>query len=246
MFPKSAELPGTNDFNPIKMLMTSDKLMKKLMLACALTCVAGTMFAGIAETTRDAKGGKKSAQQELAGRYANGNEVVKDRVLSEQWFLRADKNLSAKFGGDALAALRAKQAKEGGNPETATPEKVNLKPAKAESKVSKMFGNFLSSFQSGDAEAEADAVDERQSAPGQAPTVSEEIEETEDAEPEEAVVRVDDFQRILRAASQGNSLALRRFRTDENLANRLKAYARTPEGKRNPFVREVIIRLKKQ
>ena len=202
-----------------------------MILTAALAGFAGTAFAGIEEIAHDANRGKDDAQKQLAARYASGNEVVKDDLLSEQWLLRADPNMSAKSGGNALAAL---QAKESGKAEPEKPKKVAPKQAKEEPKASTPFGNFLPAFSLGASKA----ATPKQSVP-------EEIEEADEAEAEEPAVQVDDFQRLLRAASQGNRLALQRFRTDAELANRLKTYAQTPEGKRNPFVREVITRLKK-
>lgn len=219
--------------------MTSDKtILRKMILTAALAGFAGTALAGIEEIAHDANRGKDDAQKQLAARYASGNEVVKDDLLSEQWLLRADPNMSAKSGGNALAALQAKQEKESGKAEPEKPKKVAPKQAKEEPKASTPFGNFLPAFSLGASKAEPEAATPKQSVPA-------EIEEANEVEAEEPAVQVDDFQRLLRAASQGNRLALQRFRTDAELANRLKTYAQTPEGKRNPFVREVITRLKK-
>lgn len=52
------------------------------------------------------------------------------------------------------------------------------------------------------------------------------------------------FLQLLRSAAQGQPAALQRFRSDENLRKVLQSYAQTPEGKRDPFVREVIKRLR--
>lgn len=204
--------------------MTPNKTMKKLILACALACFAGTAFAGIAEIARDAKAGKKSAQKQLSARYANGNEVVKDDLLSEQWLLRADKNLNAKSGGNALELLQKKRAEEAGEK---SPESKKSTGAKSEAAKPQKPPRAVRTEDVDESAPEEDVIEETEEV-AEAPNVS-----------------VDDFHRLLRAASQGNRLALQRFQTDATMRNRLVAYARTPEGRRNPFVQETIRRLKK-
>lgn len=211
--------------------MTSNKNMKKILFAGVFGCVvAGTAFAGLDEVVRDAKRGEKSAQQELSSRYVSGNEVVKDDVFSEQWRLRSNPTMSATGGGNALAALEAKRAVAALKTDVSTAPKST--PKKAEEKSS----TFVR-FSSKPASVQKSVPAKKEKTPARVEVVAEE-------ETEEAVVQVDDFQMLLRAASQGNSKALQRFRTEADLANRLKAYAQTPEGKRDPFVREVIKRLR--
>lgn len=198
--------------------MTQDKTIKQVIFACALACFAGTAFAGVKEISRDANRGDESAQKQLAARYASGNEVVKDDVLSEQWLLRADKTMSAQSCGNALEVLQEKWA-----------EKPDGKPAVAAPKLT---------FKEGKSVVKKNIPEKSEKVKRRFPAESETVSE----EPE---VQIDDFQRLLRAASQGNRLALQRFQTDAAMRNRLVNYARTAEGKRNPFVTETIRRLKK-
>lgn len=183
------------------------------------------------EIAKKANAGDKSAQRDIARRYATGNKLVKDEVLSEQWALRADENLRATSGGNALAALREKRAEEAGKnagSESVSRQKYAPKK-KSESGVPAQKRQV----------SQRDNGVKKQSKPSRATASG-----TQGAG-ETSTVQVDDFQRILRAASQGNKLALQRFQTDAEMKAQLADYAKTPEGKKNPFVQETLRRLKK-
>lgn len=183
------------------------------------------------EIVKKANAGDKSAQRDIARRYATGNKLVKDEVLSEQWALRADENLRATSGGNALAALREKRAEEA--EKNAGSESVSRqKYAPKKKSESGVPAKKWRAAESGNG-VKTQAEPSRAAASG-----------TQDAG-ETSTVQVDDFQRILRAASQGNKLALQRFQTDAEMKAQLADYAKTPEGKKNPFVQETLRRLKK-
>ena len=127
------------------------KYSKKILISLAFACfAAGTLSAAPAEslgaTVRGANRGDADSQKQLAARYASGHEVVKDDVLAEQWNLRADPKLSAKIGGNALAALQRRRAADAPKPEPAqaetptakksAPAPVPAKPAAAASEAS--------------------------------------------------------------------------------------------------------------
>ena len=201
--------------------------IRKGILPLMLACFAGTVFAGTEETTQDAMAGKESAQRELAARYASGNDVVKDALLSEQWLLRADSKMSARSGGDALAALRKNQGSVLAQAEATEIRDVQQSPKKVK------------------------AVHKKPDLPpktGSSKAPAPEARVANVTRGKEAVaqrgVELDDFQTLLRAASQGNRMALEKFRTDLTMRNRLQSYAKSPSGKRDPFVPEVLKRLK--
>ena len=116
------------------------KYSKKILISLAFACfAAGTLSAAPAEslgaTVRGANRGDADSQKQLAARYASGHEVVKDDVLAEQWNLRADPKLSAKLGGNALAALQCRRAADAPKPAPAqaeTPAAKKTAPAKPE------------------------------------------------------------------------------------------------------------------
>lgn len=152
------------------------------------------------EITEKAYRGDKDAQKKLAARYAAGNEVVKDEILSEQWNLRADPKLSA----GAASVAKPVTAKQ---------------PAKTMASTAPLAAKTVP------ANAQKTAATGTKTARAAAGTPT------------------NDFQLLLRRAAQGDRAALSKFRTDAALRKRLADYAKTQEGKRNPFVREVISRL---
>ena len=184
----------------------------------------------MAEIAKDAKAGKSAAQREVAARYASGNKLVKDEVLAEQWRIREDSSLSAAGGGNALLSLQKKRATEA------------EKSERAQNERNRTFEN--SSTENSENNVVAKHSDAKVSAHARARSVSHVPATT--GKPENATpVQPDEFQKVLRAASQGNRLALERFRTDAEMRERLTEYAKTPEGKHSPFVREVMNKLKK-
>ena len=194
----------------------------------ALVCFAGTVFAGTEETAQEAMAGKESAQRELAARYASGNDVVKDALLSEQWQLRADSKMSARSGGEALAALRKKLGSALVQVEKDTTVRdVQQSPKKVKAVHKK-----------------PDLAPKTGSSKAPAP----EARVANITRGKETVaqrgVELDDFQVLLRAASQGNRMALEKFRTDVTMRNRLLSYVKSASGKRDSFVSEVLKRLK--
>ena len=203
-------------------------VIRKGILPLMLACFAGTVLSGTEETAQEAMAGKESAQRELAARYASGNDVVKDALLSEQWMLRADSKMSARSGGEALAALRKKQGSALGQAERETALRdVRQSPKKVKAVHKK-----------------PDLAPKTGSSKAPAP----EARVANVTRGKETVahrgVELDDFQVLLRAASQGNRMALEKFRTDVTMRNRLQSYAKSPSGKRDPFVPEVLKRLK--
>lgn len=195
------------------------KYSKKIQISLAFACfAAGTLSAAPAEslgaTVRGANRGDADSQKQLAARYASGHEVVKDDVLAEQWNLRADPKLSAKLGGNALAALQRRRAADAPKPAPAqaeTPAAKKTVPAPVPAKKA------------------APGVPAK---PAAAPAPAK--PETSEAE----------FRLLLRRASQGDSAALKKFREDSALRARLNNYAQTPEGRRNPFVDAVKRKIK--
>lgn len=121
------------------------KYSKKILISLAFACfAAGTLSAAPAEslgaTVRGANRGDADSQKQLAARYASGHEVVKDDVLAEQWNLRADPKLSAKLGGNALAALQRRRAADAPKPAPAqaeTPAAKKTVPAKPAAQTQK-------------------------------------------------------------------------------------------------------------
>lgn len=195
------------------------KYSKKILICLAFACfAAGTLSAAPAEslgaTVRGANRGDADSQKRLAARYASGHEVVKDDVLAEQWNLRADPKLSAKIGGNALAALQRRRAADAPKPE----------PAQAETPAAKK------------------PVPAKKAAPGvPAKPAAAAPEAPAPAKPETSEA---EFRLLLRRASQGDSAALKKFREDSALRARLNNYAQTPEGRRNPFVDAVKRKIK--
>lgn len=195
------------------------KYSKKILISLAFACfAAGTLSAAPAEslgaTVRGANRGDADSQKRLAARYASGHEVVKDDVLAEQWNLRADPKLSAKIGGNALAALQRRRAADAPKPE----------PAQAETPAAKK------------------PVPAKKAAPGvPAKPAAAAPEASAPAKPETSEA---EFRLLLRRASQGDSAALKKFREDSALRARLNNYAQTPEGRRNPFVDAVKRKIK--
>lgn len=195
------------------------KYSKKILISLAFACfAAGTLSAAPAEslgaTVRGANRGDADSQKRLAARYASGHEVVKDDVLAEQWNLRADPKLSAKIGGNALAALQRRRAADAPKPE----------PAQAETPAAKK------------------PVPAKKAAPGvPAKPAAAASEASAPAKPETTDA---EFRLLLRRASQGDSAALKKFREDSALRARLNNYAQTPEGRRNPFVDAVKRKIK--
>ncbi|MGN0884444.1 MAG: hypothetical protein ACI4P6_04505 [Candidatus Spyradosoma sp.] len=195
------------------------KYSKKILISLAFACfAAGTLSAAPAEslgaTVRGANRGDADSQKRLAARYASGHEVVKDDVLAEQWNLRADPKLSAKIGGNALAALQRRRAADAPKPE----------PAQAETPAAKK------------------PVPAKKAAPGvPAKPAAAASEASAPAKPETSEA---EFRLLLRRASQGDSAALKKFREDSALRARLNNYAQTPEGRRNPFVDAVKRKIK--
>lgn len=180
--------------------------------------------------------GDKKAQEQLAARYASGNDVVKDDILSEQWLLRADPKKSPTSGGNANASIQKKNAEKAAAEKeaaakTKTSAQASAKNASSGNAAKKAAGNSpdaTSKFYLGEkSEAQAAPAAEK-TAPAAAPKPK----------------ARDDFQLILRRASQGDRAALNKIRNDAETRRKFAAYAKTPEGKRNPFVREVLNRLK--
>ena len=202
------------------------KYSKKILISLAFACfAAGTLSAAPAEslgaTVRGANRGDADSQKQLAARYASGHEVVKDDVLAEQWNLRADPKLSAKLGGNALAALERRRAADAPKPAPAqaeTPAAKKTIPAPVPAKKA-----------APGVPAKPDAQTRK---PAAAPAPAK--PETSEAE----------FRLLLRRASQGDSAALKKFREDSALRARLNNYAQTPEGRRNPFVDAVKRKIK--
>lgn len=202
------------------------KYSKKILISLAFACfAAGTLSAAPAEslgaTVRGANRGDADSQKQLAARYASGHEVVKDDVLAEQWNLRADPKLSAKLGGNALAALQRRRAADAPKPAPAQAET----PAAKKSVPAKKAAPGVSAKPDAQTRKPAAAVPE---APAPAKP------ETSEAE----------FRLLLRRASQGDSAALKKFREDSALRARLNNYAQMPEGRRNPFVDAVKRKIK--
>lgn len=206
--------------------MISDKtIIKRIGFIVALTAFTGTALAGITDIARDAKNGDESAQRQLSNRYVSGSEVVKDDLLAEQWLLRSDPNRSASSGGDALRKLQEKRDKSG--------EKNGGLGVKIEnvSATAVVRTDSVSRHRTPTSGKNSLRKKDR--------SVSREVPKEE-----KPVAHGDDFQRLLRAASQGNRLALQRFKSDAGMKNRLESYAETPEGKKNPFVSETLRHLK--
>lgn len=201
------------------------KYSKKILISLAFACfAAGTLSAAPAEslgaTVRGANRGDADSQKQLAARYASGHEVVKDDVLAEQWNLRADPKLSAKLGGNALAALQRRRAADAPKPAQAeTPAAKKTVPAPVPAKKA-----------APGVPAKPAAQTRKPAAAAPAPAKP----ETSEAE----------FRLLLRRASQGDSAALKKFREDSALRARLNNYAQTPEGRRNPFVDAVKRKIK--
>lgn len=185
--------------------------------------------------------GDKKAQEQLAARYASGNGVVKDDVLSEQWLLRADPKKSPTSGGNANASIQKKNAeKAAAEKEAAAKAKTSAQASAknagggntaktAPKKTTGTSPEDTSKFHLGEkSEAQAAPASAAKTAPAASPKPK----------------ARDDFQLILRRASQGDRAALNRIRNDAETRRKFAAYAKTPEGKRNPFVREVLNRLK--
>ena len=199
------------------------KYSKKILISLAFACfAAGTLSAAPAEslgaTVRGANRGDADSQKQLAARYASGREVVKDDVLAEQWNLRADPKLSAKLGGNALAALQRRRAADAPKPA----------PAQAETPAAKKTVPAKKAAPGVPAKPAAQTRKPAAAAPAPAKP------ETSEAE----------FRLLLRRASQGDSAALKKFREDSALRARLNNYAQTPEGRRNPFVDAVKRKIK--
>ena len=205
------------------------KYSKKILISLAFACfAAGTLSAAPAEslgaTVRGANRGDADSQKRLAARYASGHEVVKDDVLAEQWNLRANPKLSAKIGGNALAALQRRRAADAPKPEPAQAETPTAKkPVPAPVPAKKAAPGVPAKP---DAQTRKPAAAPEASAPAKP--------ETSEAE----------FRLLLRRASQGDSAALKKFREDSALRARLNNYAQTPEGRRNPFVDAVKRKIK--
>lgn len=202
------------------------KSSKKILISLAFACfAAGTLSAAPAEslgaTVRGANRGDADSQKQLAARYASGHEVVKDDVLAEQWNLRADPKLSAKLGGNALAALERRRAADAPKPA----------PAQAETPAAK---------KTVPAKKAAPGVPAKPAAQTQKPAAAA-SEAPAPAKPETSEA---EFRLLLRRASQGDSAALKKFREDSALRARLNNYAQTPEGRRNPFVDAVKRKIK--
>lgn len=206
------------------------KYSKKILISLAFACfAAGTLSAAPAEslgaTVRGANHGDADSQKQLAARYASGREVVKDDVLAEQWNLRADPKLSAKLGGNALAALERRRAADAPKPAPAqaeTPAAKKTAPAPVPAKKA------------------APGVPAKPDAQTRKPAVAA-SEAPAPAKPETSEA---EFRLLLRRASQGDSAALKKFREDSALRARLNNYAQTPEGRRNPFVDAVKRKIK--
>lgn len=206
------------------------KYSKKILISLAFACfAAGTLSAAPAEslgaTVRGANRGDADSQKQLAARYASGHEVVKDDVLAEQWNLRADPKLSAKLGGNALAALQRRRAADAPKPA----------PAQAETPAAKKTAPA--------------PVPAKKAAPGVPAKPAAQTQKPADAAPEAPVpakpeTSEAEFRLLLRRASQGDSAALKKFREDSALRARLNNYAQTPEGRRNPFVDAVKRKIK--
>lgn len=202
------------------------KSSKKILISLAFACfAAGTLSAAPAEslgaTVRGVNRGDADSQKQLAARYASGHEVVKDDVLAEQWNLRADPKLSAKLGGNALAALQRRRAADAPKPA----------PAQAETPAAK---------KTVPAKKAAPGVPAKPAAQTQKPAAAA-SEAPAPAKPETSEA---EFRLLLRRASQGDSAALKKFREDSALRARLNNYAQTPEGRRNPFVDAVKRKIK--
>ena len=205
------------------------KYSKKILISLAFACfAAGTLSAAPAEslgaTVRGANRGDADSQKQLAARYASGHEVVKDDVLAEQWNLRADPKLSAKLGGNALAALQRRRAADAPKPAPAqaeTPAAKKTAPAPVPAKKA------------------APSAPAKPAAQTQKPAAAPEASAPAKPETSEA-----EFRLLLRRASQGDSAALKKFREDSALRARLNNYAQTPEGRRNPFVDAVKRKIK--
>lgn len=178
------------------------------------------------EIARKANRGDKQSQEQLAARYASGNEVVKDEILSEQWLLRANPKMSPTSGGNANASIQKKKE------EKAAAEKQRAQKTAVAAQAQKPAAAPTPAAASSKAATPAAEKPAGDSAEANAPA-------TPAAQPKR-----DDFHLILRKASQGDRAALNKIRSDAALRRRFDAYAKTPEGKRNPFVREVQNRLK--
>ena len=183
------------------------------------------------EIAKKANAGDKSAQRDVARRYETGNKLVKDEALSEQWALRADENLSATSGGNALAPLQEKRAEEARK----NTERESASRQEYASEMKPESGVPAKKWRA----PQYDSGVKKQAKPSRTAAAR-----TQDAG-ETSTVQVDDFQKLLRAASQGNKFALQRFQTDAEMKAQLTDYAKTPEGKKNPFVQETLRRLKK-
>lgn len=178
----------------------------------------------LGEIARKATRGDKRSQEQLAARYASGNEVVKDDILSEQWLLRANPKMSPTSGGNANASIQKKQAEKAAAEKQAQVAAEKAKAAQAQKTA---------------VAAAAKTVPSAKKAPASAPGAKAAADV-----PAAQTQQPDDFQMLLRKASQGDRAALNKIRNDAATLRQFKIYAKTPEGSRNPFVREVQNRLK--
>lgn len=204
-----------------------------VMCGCKTTARETKLPSGLTmdEIAKKANAGDKSAQRDIARRYETGNKLVEDEVLSEQWALRADENLRATSGGNALAALREKRAEEARK----STERESVSRQKYASKMEPESGDSSQKWR----------VSQRNNGVKPQAKPSRTVSSVSQDAGETSTVQVDDFQKVLRAASQGNKFALQRFQTDAEMKTQLADYAKTPEGKKNPFVQETLRRLKK-
>lgn len=177
-----------------------------------------------------AKKGDKSAQRNISERYATGNTLVKDEVLAEQWAMRASPTMSTTTGGNALAVLQGRLEDDATAAKTTAPAAGTAKPSApvAVSQKSVPVTRPEKRTENPNTARVASAQTKPQTAtPVSAQRISEE-----------------DFHWTIRAASQGNRSALKKLQPGTPMRAKLESYARTAEGRKNPFVAEVMKKLK--
>lgn len=181
------------------------------------------------ELRNKAKKGDKSAQRNISERYATGNTLVQDEVLAEQWAMRASPTMSTTTGGNALAVLQGSRGNDATAAKTTAPAGT-AKPSApvAVSQKSVPVTRPEKRTENPNTSRVASAQTKPQTAtPVPAQRISEE-----------------DFHWTIRAASQGNRSALKKLQPGTPMRAKLESYARTAEGRKNPFVAEVMKKLK--
>lgn len=218
--------------------MYSQKILPACFLIAAILgllplcgCVNETLVPpqDMIELRNKAKKGDKSAQRNISERYATGNTLVQDEVLAEQWAMRASPTMSTTTGGNALAVLQGSRGNDATAAKTTAPAGT-AKPSApvAVSQKSVPVTRPEKRTENPNTSRVASAQTKPQTAtPVPAQRISEE-----------------DFHWTIRAASQGNRSALKKLQPGTPMRAKLESYARTAEGRKNPFVAEVMKKLK--